>query len=149
MERQYPKKKQWALERLETRHDWVLFIDADERPSGELVSEIRRLTASGETEAYGAFEVDLDYWFNGHLLTRGHRVRKRALLNKTACRYPELDDLGAPGMGEQEGHYQPLSEAPVGQLSGRLFHIDRGPVGSGFCSPDPGTRLGGLSPLQA
>ena len=42
----YPKKKNWALENLPFRNDWVLIIDADEIVNPELAQEIGR--RSGE-----------------------------------------------------------------------------------------------------
>src|SRR5688500_10422767 len=36
----YPKKKQWCLESLPFRHEWALYVDADEFVTPELASEI-------------------------------------------------------------------------------------------------------------
>ena len=38
----YPKKKQWCLENLPFRHDFVLYLDADEELTAPLVDEIAR-----------------------------------------------------------------------------------------------------------
>ena len=43
----YPKKKQWCLENLPFRHDWVLYLDADEEATEARVDEIARLAATG------------------------------------------------------------------------------------------------------
>ncbi len=37
---QFPKKKNWALENVKWKHDWVLILDADERITPELAREI-------------------------------------------------------------------------------------------------------------
>jgi len=34
----WPKKRQWALDNLPLRHDWVLLLDADESVTPELLS---------------------------------------------------------------------------------------------------------------
>src|SRR5271157_5190970 len=44
----YPKKKNWALDSLPLRNEWVLIVDADEVVVPELAEEIGRRTASGE-----------------------------------------------------------------------------------------------------
>src|SRR3954453_22028433 len=36
----FPQKKQWQLEHVPTRHPWILFLDADEYPSPELIADI-------------------------------------------------------------------------------------------------------------
>lgn len=124
---QYPKKKQWFLDNVETEFAWVFFVDADEKPSTALLREIRGLQLQDQTEV-GAFDVELDYVFQGKRLRWGHRVSKRALLKRDAVQFPVVDDLGIPGMGELEGHYQPLSDLPVGRLQERLQHDDPDPV---------------------
>ena len=125
----YPKKKQWALDELELRHPWVLFIDADETPSAALIDELAELVARRETqELFGAFDIDLDYSWCGRLLEHGHRVTKRALVHRERAHFPVLSDLDAPGMGEQEGHYQPLTSHRTGHLEHRIRHADHDPL---------------------
>ncbi|WP_069811702.1 glycosyltransferase family 2 protein [Streptomyces sp. TP-A0874] len=125
----YPKKKQWCLENVRTDLPWVLFLDGDERPSEELLAGLRQLF-SRPVEA-AAFDIPLAYWFAGRRLRHGHTIVKRALLDRTRCRFPALGDLDAPGMGEQEGHYQPIAE-PVRTLRWPIEHRDEDPVRSWF-----------------
>lgn len=127
----YPKKKQWCLDTLRLRHDWVLFIDADERPSRQLVDEIRHIVANGRVIEYAAFDISLDYYFLGQRLKHGHRVVKRALMHRSRTQFPPLKDVEAPGMGEQEGHYQPVTSGRVGVLNGRIEHEDKDPFSTG------------------
>jgi glycosyltransferase involved in cell wall biosynthesis len=130
---QYPKKKQWALDTLDLRHDWVLFVDGDETPSPALVDELRDVFSDpGRLGPYGAFDIDLDYTWCGRTLKHGHRVTKRALVHRARAHFPELDDLDAPGMGEQEGHYQPTTDYAVGHLRHRIEHDDHDPLSSWF-----------------
>jgi len=128
----YPKKKQWQLENVSTRNEWVLFVDADETPSAELLAELEALFSPDLPQACAAYEIELDYVFAGRPLKHGHRVVKRALLNRNSARFPEMDDLDAPGMGELEGHYQPEVHGKVLRLSGRLVHEDKDPVRTWF-----------------
>ncbi|MDX3075373.1 glycosyltransferase family 2 protein [Streptomyces sp. NPDC088354] len=126
----YPKKKQWCLENVYPDVPWLLFLDGDEVPTPELIAELRELFARPVTAA--AFDIPLLYWFAGRPLRRGHTVVKRSLLDRTRVSYPEVDDLAAPGMGEQEGHYQPTADGPVGRLRGRIEHRDLDPVRTWF-----------------
>jgi glycosyltransferase involved in cell wall biosynthesis len=127
----YPKKKQWCLDNLDIKSRWVLFVDADESPSAELLTELDELSATN----YGgkqAFDAVFDYYWCGRLLRHGQKVRKRILLDRMACRFPALDDLDAPGMGEQEGHYQPTVEGVVGLLRSPMQHEDPDPLSDWF-----------------
>ncbi|GAB2707475.1 glycosyltransferase involved in cell wall biosynthesis [Microbacterium marinum] len=129
---QYPKKKQWALENAGTKNKWVLLLDADEFPSGSLVKELAELQPVLESAAEGAYDINLLYRFAGKYLRYGHVVTKRSLLHVERARFPVIDDLGAPGIREVEGHYQPEVLAPIGKLGNRIVHDDRDPVSSWF-----------------
>lgn len=128
----YPKKKQWSLDNAGARHSWVLLLDADEYPSNALLSELRDLAPALRNSREGAFDIHLLYRFGGKLLRHGHVVTKRSLLHTSRARFPEVDDLSAPGIREVEGHYQPESTAGVRRLRHRLVHDDRDPVSSWF-----------------
>ncbi|MEN8583647.1 glycosyltransferase family 2 protein [Burkholderia sp. RS01] len=128
----YPKKKQWQLDNLATKNEWILFLDADETPTPELLESIDSLISSEGASQIAACDIELDYVFAGRPLKYGHRVVKRALLNRNFVRFPEIDDLSAPGMGELEGHYQPEVSGKVHRISGRLLHDDKDPVRTWF-----------------
>lgn len=128
----YPKKKQWSLENADPRNDWVLLLDADEFPSSGLLDELRDLDGGLATSENGAYDIHLLYRFAGRYLRFGHVVTKRSLLNINRVAFPVFDDLGAPGIREVEGHYQPETEAGIGTLTGRLVHDDKDPVSSWF-----------------
>ncbi|MGW9113403.1 glycosyltransferase family 2 protein [Microbacterium sp. NPDC055683] len=128
----YPKKKQWGLENAGAKNDWVLLLDADEYPSSHLVEEIRGLEAELQARTHSAYDIHLSYRFAGKFLMHGHRVTKRSLLDTTSARFPVVDDLGAPGIREVEGHYQPVADGSIGSLKARLMHDDRDPVSSWF-----------------
>lgn len=56
----YPKKKNWALDALPFRNEWVLIVDADEVVVPELAEEIARRTAGDEAEG---FYLNMKYFF--------------------------------------------------------------------------------------
>ncbi|MEU8570666.1 glycosyltransferase family 2 protein [Streptomyces pathocidini] len=126
----YPKKKQWCLDHVHTGTPWLLFLDGDETPSPALLAELRRIFSQPVSAA--AFDIPLGYWFAGRRLRHGHTIVKRALMDRTRCRFPVLGDLAAPGMGEQEGHYQPLADGPVVRLRSPIEHEDLDPVRTWF-----------------
>lgn len=127
----YPKKKQWCLEHIRPETDWMLFLDGDETPSPALLAELCRIFLDGRPVRPAAFDIPLGYWFAGRRLRHGHTIVKRALLDRTRARFPEPDDLDSPGMGEQEGHYQPLAD-PVYRLRAPIEHRDLDPVRTWF-----------------
>ncbi|WP_129312398.1 glycosyltransferase family 2 protein [Streptomyces sp. L2] len=129
----YPKKKQWCLDNVRSRTRWVLFLDGDERVSLALLAELRYVFSRPVKAA--AFDIPLDYWFAGRRLRHGYTIVKRALMDRTRCHFPVLDDLDAPGMGEQEGHYQPVAEdssEAVRRLKSPIEHEDLDPVRTWF-----------------
>jgi glycosyltransferase involved in cell wall biosynthesis len=126
----YPKKKQWCLDRVHPEIVWLLFLDGDETPSPELLKELREVFAAGPPRV-AAFDIPLGYWFAGRRLRHGYTIVKRALMDRTRCRFPEVGDLDAPGMGEQEGHYQPVAESAA-RLRSPIEHEDLDPVRTWF-----------------
>jgi glycosyltransferase involved in cell wall biosynthesis len=117
----YPKKKQWCLENLPFRHDWVLYLDADERVTPELAEEIATVTAN---PAAAAYFISLDYVFLGKRLRHGHRVVKLALVDRTRVGFPPRNDLGIGNAGEVELHLQPVVDGPTAALRHRIVHND-------------------------
>ncbi|TAK70417.1 MAG: glycosyltransferase family 2 protein [Actinomycetota bacterium] len=120
----YPKKKEWSLRNLPFRNDWVLFVDADERPSEALVSSLHQLLPAGSAQRHAAYDLPVFYRFMGRPLKHGHHVVKRALVRHADAEFPPIDDLDVTTMWEVEGHYQPAVHGSVGSLRGGLIHDD-------------------------
>lgn len=120
---QYPKKKQWCLENLPFRNQWVLYVDADEEVTDEVREEVRSLFATGTPRCAGYF-VGYRYWFMGRLMRYGLQVRKLVLFRRAAGRFMDYPDLDIPNMWEVEGHYQPTIDGRVGSLSQVMWHKD-------------------------
>ncbi len=120
----YPKKRGWCLENLEIAHDWVFWVDADEVVTSELVAEIRAVF-DGEPRV-GGFFVRGSYVWEGAVLRCGLQNNKIALFNRHKMEFPVIDDLDIEGMGEIEGHYQPVFKngikGMIGQLKAPLLH---------------------------
>ena len=126
----YPKKKQWCLEQLPLRQDWVLFVDADERLGGALVEEIAALMVAGPRHA--GYFIEGRPVFLGRRLRFGARNGKLALFDRRRAHFPPVPDLDVATMWEVEGHYQPLIDGTVGRLRHSLDHADDKPVAAWF-----------------
>lgn len=121
----YPKKRQWCLDHLALR-DWVFFVDADEIVTPELKAAVAGLFAAGAPPCDGYF-VPGRYVIGGRTLRFGLCNAKLALFDRRRFAFPVVDDLDLPGMGEIEGHYQPVARpgcagARTGRLSAALCH---------------------------
>ncbi len=119
----YPKKRQWCLDNLEIKHDFIFFVDGDEEVTPSLIEEIKQL----DFKAAGYF-VKGQYIWNKAPLRYGLQNNKLVLFNRHKIEFPVVDDLNIDGMGEIEGHYQPVLKAayqqePLRQLRSPLFHF--------------------------
>lgn len=115
----YPKKRQWCLDTLSLKYDRVFFVDADEEVRPVLCNEIAAL----DWQAAGYF-VKGSYVIDGKVLRFGLKNNKLCLLDRRLIEFPVVDDLDIPGMGEIEGHYQPVMKenATIGFLKNHLLH---------------------------
>ncbi len=119
----YPKKRQWCLDHIEIKHDYIFFVDADEEVTPELIDEIKNL----DFQAAGYF-VKGQYVFDGKILKHGLRNNKLVLFDRHKIEFPVVDDLDIDGMGEIEGHYQPVlkdgcKNEKLLQLTAPLLHF--------------------------
>lgn len=128
----YPKKKQWSLSHAAIRHDWVLFVDADERVSPELTAEIAVKVRAGSAAACAAYFISSRPVWLGRQLRFGTPYRKIALMRRDCAAFPLCDDLHVARMWEVEGHYQPVVHGPVGRLRQPLIHADAKPPSAWF-----------------
>ena len=123
----YPKKRQWTLDNIEFNNDWILFLDADERVTDDLKTEIANFLeiCSGD---FSAGSIALKYYFAGSELKFGQKPRKTVLLKLGSASFPEINDLNAKGMGELEGHYQPTVIGKIQKFESKIIHRDLDPV---------------------
>lgn len=118
----YPKKKQWSLENLPFRHDWVLYVDADEEVYPSLAREISGIMSA--KPGYDGYFVKFDYVFLNKVLRFGHHVYKLAFFNRHKGKFLDYEDLDAANMWEVEGHYQPHIAGTTAVLKHRMLHDD-------------------------
>ena len=122
----YPKKRQWCLDHLSLTYDWVFFVDADEIITPNVAGEIAAIFDGAEPVEAGFF-VRSHYVWRKKLLRYGLLNSKLVLFDRRRVEFPVIDDLGVDGMGEIEGHYQPVFKGKnaarsIGVLNAKTLH---------------------------
>src|SRR5437868_2285950 len=134
----YSRQKNWALDTLPFRHDWVLIVDADERVTPELRCEIESLLAHGASCA--------GYYVNRRFIFLGHWIRHAGwypswnlrLFRRQSGRY---DD--------REVHEHVVLNGPAGYLRHDLLHHDRRPLEAFITRHNRYSSLEALARLKA
>jgi len=116
----WPKKKNWALEHLPLRNDWVFILDADEVLPATAEAEFRAAIANA-----GA---TVGYWINRRFMFMGRWLRHAyypnwnlRLFRHSLGRYEKLTDA-ATASGDNEVHEHVVVQGPTGRLRCELDH---------------------------
>ena len=117
----YPKKKNWALDNLPFRNEWVLIVDADEVVGAELACEIATRIARDEADG---FYLNSRYYFLGrHIRHCGYSSCWNLRLFKHRLgRYEKIPDGTGGRAGDNEAHEHVELEGRVIRLSNELLH---------------------------
>ena len=117
----YPKKKNWALENLPFRNDWVLIVDADEVVVPELAEEIAARIGTGEAEG---FYLNSKYFFLGRRIKHcGYsECWNLRLFRHRLGRYERMPDHTGGRSGDNEAHEHVELDGRVGRLAHKLDH---------------------------
>lgn len=120
-----PRKKNWALDNLPLRHEWVLLLDADERITPELAQEIGRLFAPGAPSCDGYY-LNRKQVFLGTWLRHGGNYPSwnLRLLRRDAGRYERLGTEGLASAGDVEVHEHIVLTGKAGYLAEPMLHED-------------------------
>lgn len=99
---QFPKKKNWALENVKWKNEWVLVLDADERIMPELSGEIQAELKSPKADGYFLNRrfIFLDRWIRHSGYYPSWNLR---LFRHTLGRYEKLH-TGNTSSGDNEVH---------------------------------------------
>ena len=117
---QYPKKRNWALEHISFRTEWVLFLDADERVTPAFVEELRRTLPD---TPHAGFRVTFTNWFMDRPLQYGDVFRKLPLFRVGAGAYEKFPENGWSSL-DMEVHEHPVLDGSVGEIRARVEHRD-------------------------
>ena len=116
----YPKKRTWAARTCRIKTPWILFLDADERPTAALVKELRTTLPRAEV---AGFWLTYDTVFLGQRLRFGIPQRKLALVRNGAGEYERIDDPGWTDL-DMEVHEHLVVHGPTGAIRSHLIHLD-------------------------
>lgn len=108
----------------QAQHDWVLFIDADERVSAELAQEIQSLAHSGALAHHVAYHIERLHLVSGRWLysepTR-RRLTPRYQAHLKRVEVPRLYDR-RQAVWERPLHETVRAPEPHGVLAGVIYH---------------------------
>jgi glycosyltransferase involved in cell wall biosynthesis len=116
----WPKKKNWALENLPLKNEWVFILDADEVLPPEAEVEFANAIANGGSIA--------GYWINRHFIFLGRRLRHAyypnwnlRLFRHALGRYEKLTDAETAS-GDNEVHEHVVVQGPTARLKCEIEH---------------------------
>jgi glycosyltransferase involved in cell wall biosynthesis len=116
----WPKKKNWALENLPFRNDWVFILDADEALPPEAAQEFARAIAE-------AGEI-VGYWINRRFMFMGKWLRHSyypnwnlRLFRHALGRYEKLTEADTQS-GDNEVHEHVIVQGATGRLACEMDH---------------------------
>ena len=116
----WPKKKNWALENLPFKNDWVLILDADEVLPPDAAAEIQNAIANPN----GA----VGYWINRRFFFLGRWLRHSyypnwnlRLFRHALGRYERLS-RGPTNSGDNEVHEHVVVHGPTARLRCQMDH---------------------------
>lgn len=117
----YAGQRQWALANLPLKHDWILFLDADERLTSSLKTEIYQVvTRELENPHLGGYYVPRHFFFLGRQLNwGGYQAGLKEL---------RLSNRNYLILGERAGHEIYISKKGVGSLKEPMIHEDKKPL---------------------
>ena len=116
----WPKKKNWALENLPFRNEWIFILDADEvLPPGSGQEFARAIAEAGSI---------VGYWLNRRFMFMGKWLRHAyypnwnlRLFRHSLGRYEKLTGSDTRS-GDNEVHEHVIVEGPTGRLRSEMDH---------------------------
>jgi glycosyltransferase involved in cell wall biosynthesis len=119
----WPKKKNWSLDNLPFRNEWVLIVDCDERITPELWEEI---AIAIQSPNYNGYYLNRKVFFLGHWIRYGGKYPdwNLRLFKHKLGRYENLKTEDVPNTGDNEVHEHVILQGEVGYLKNDMLHID-------------------------
>jgi glycosyltransferase involved in cell wall biosynthesis len=117
----YARQRQWALEHLPFKHDWIFFLDADERFTKPVINEITQVVNNEMQQPhYGGYYVPRKFLFLGRQIRYGGC--QGGLKELRLCNRHHLS------IGERAGHEVYVSNKEVSSLKEPFIHEDQKPL---------------------
>ena len=118
----WPKKKNWALENLPFKHEWVFILDADEVMPVAAEAEFRAIVEDANHAVAG-------YWINRRFMFMGKWLRHAyypnwnlRLFKHRLGRYEKLTDVDTQS-GDNEVHEHVVVQGKTGRLRCEMDHF--------------------------
>ncbi len=116
----FPKKKNWALENVRWKHDWLLILDADERIMPELATEIQQELKQPRADGYF---INRRFMFLGKWIRHcGYYPSWNLRLFRHARGRFEKLHTGDTGSGDNEVHEHVVLEGTTARLNHDMLH---------------------------
>jgi len=116
----FPKKRNWVLENLDIKYDWVLFIDADEFLTDNFIQELTKKTINS---SYNAYWISYNNFFMGSEQKHGLKMKKLALFKKNSGRYERIEESNWSDF-DMEIHEHPIISGKIGKIKSTIIHKD-------------------------
>jgi glycosyltransferase involved in cell wall biosynthesis len=119
----WPKKKNWSLDNLTFRNEWVLIVDCDERIPPELWDEIAQVIENNE---YSGYYLNRRVFFLKKWIRHGGKYPdwNLRLFKHQNGRYENLSTEDIPNTGDNEVHEHVILQGKVGYLKNDMLHED-------------------------
>lgn len=119
----WPKKKNWSLENLPFRNEWVLIVDCDERIPPELWAEIAQVIQNPE---YNGYYLNRKVFFLGKWIRHGGKYPdwNLRLFKHKKGRYENLGTEEVRNTGDNEVHEHVILSGKAGYLKNDMIHED-------------------------
>jgi len=124
----FPKKKNWALESLPLRNEWVLIVDADEHITPELAREIADVVARPEADGYF---INRRFFFLGRWIKHcGYYPSwNMRLFRRPKGRYERIE-CAAAQTGDNEVHEHVVLDGRAAYLKSDMLHFAYPSIGA-------------------
>ncbi|MDX2099100.1 MAG: glycosyltransferase family 2 protein [Leptolyngbyaceae cyanobacterium bins.59] len=119
----WPKKKNWSLDNLSFRNEWVLIVDCDERITPELWDEIATAIQNPDFDGY---YLNRRVFFLGKWIRYGGKYPdwNLRLFRHQKGRYENLNTEEIRNTGDNEVHEHVVLQGQVGYLKADMLHED-------------------------
>lgn len=119
----WPKKKNWALDNLPFRNEWVLIVDCDERIPDELWDE---MAIAIQNPNYEGYYLNRRVFFLGKWIRFGGKYPdwNLRLFRHARGRYENLHTEDVQNTGDNEVHEHVVLSGQVGYLKHDMLHED-------------------------
>ncbi|OKH39166.1 glycosyltransferase [Calothrix sp. HK-06] len=126
----WPKKKNWSLDNLPFRNEWILIVDCDERITPELWDEIavsiQNDEQSDQQSQFDGFYLNRRVFFMGKWIRHGGKYPdwNLRLFKHKLGRYENLNTEEIRNTGDNEVHEHVILKGEVGYLKNDMLHED-------------------------